>query len=1709
MEMKTSSCVNFESRMTSDPSEVNGRTSQTAWTACHDDNGYISIDKNIGKGGFVDQIKALIIRNLTIKMRDRRKTLTELFMPLYWIVILSIVRLIVPDSKDGPILKPHGSAPLMSSLNIQDLHVVPNNTEVRNIVDEIEKLASSYFAEIDVTYHNTEDALIDVFKHNTSVSVAVVFSEDTVENKSYVLRYNPALIDIPSPSHLWSDRSSCRDRSPEYGLQLLNCPPNGYYFSGFSALQTLIDVAIIRKMTDSEVKVPEVVLQNFPKGSFESGGVMVLRNIVPLYMVFAWAQFIVYMMMLVVEEKERKIKESMKMMGLRDSVYWLSWFAVYGAYVLALALVCIILLPLAQVFRHADLFLLFILLVLYGFSSIVFALMLTPFFNKSKVAGVVANLIQVFLSLLFYLQVYMESKIDQGVFWALALLSPCAFSFAIDKVIVFDYSSGGLNYNMLWDGPGLPVAGSLIMIAFDIFLYLFLAYYFDNVIPSEYGTKRKPWFLFQKSFWVTNNKTFQFVSMERSDNEGFEDTEPPANSDVEPVSSELCGKIAVCIRNLKKTYHPSGKEPVKAVDGFSLDIYEGQITAILGHNGAGKTTLFNILTGMTSPSEGYATIFGMDISFYIQGVSSDKLDAEVNRTLEEVDLSSKQDTRASDLSGGQKRKLSIGIALIGDPKVIFLDEPTAGVDAYSRRRLWTLLKKRKEGKVILLTTHFMDEADILADRKAIMSRGKLRCCGSSLFLKNKFGLGYHLTLVVAEDADADVITKAVKTVVPGVQIARFYGKEMSFILPSDSTREFPKLFLQLDHHITSAEENIAIEGYGISMTTLEEVFLTLSEENDDDELQAVEDLSHHIVHEMPSSTSHHKALPDLRHHRGYEMHNSDSKGFAISSVEVSPDVWRAFKALLKMRILNFTREIVAVILLVLLPLGFITGSIALAKSQVIQLPSDKTLHLSPEIYEPKLDGTLLHDASESNLTALESVFQSVNMPVNNYSGNYEDISSLGMHMSAFNVQSFLSTENVNLTNLTIAFNDTYMHSIPILVNLLNNALLRSLGESDMINISTQFLPRFTGNAKFDVSSFFAPMMIGMAFTMIPASLSIELVHDREIMARNMLRLNGVGFNLYFSSFILVIGAVYLVAYIGLLIIIAAFNVPSLTIQPAFGAIAVLYLLYMPSAILFSAVFCYIFDKAETARQFYPNLASTLGFMSYTAVSLVDTLVVTDDDIHPSLILHIVLAVFVPFYVPFGLLYFINKIFIGFSLNGTCSELTTRCYMTTEIIVLFVIILIDIPLYYILLRLADTLKLGGSWRDALWIMKKKESGNSCHIDEAEVDALPGEDDDVKEERANIASVMNNGGAVPPVLIYNLGKVYKKGVEGGQNLCKKEKKTKDFVALKSVSLGVKYGQVFGLLGPNGAGKTTCLRIITAEEGPTKGRVKICGEEVLSSLSNIFETMGYCPQHDALWKNITVAEHIECYAEVRGVRKDQVKLLVDTYVKGLEIEEHKKKMSKDCSGGTKRKLSYIISMIGSPQVVLLDEPSTGMDPKSKRFLWNSILASFKGQRSAILTTHSMEEADALCSRIGILVQGGLRCVGAIQHLKNKYGGGYNLEIKVKNLKSPFVVTDVNSSSLLSSEEPSNAIEQLQDLVKETFPNAVLDEQFEERIIYKVPQRDVTSLAGCFGMLEKAKTEGLVEEYALSQTTLEQVFLQFARQQEEVEDEDEVSSS
>jgi ATP-binding cassette subfamily A (ABC1) protein 1 len=207
------------------------------------------------------------------------------------------------------------------------------------------------------------------------------------------------------------------------------------------------------------------------------------------------------------------------------------------------------------------------------------------------------------------------------------------------------------------------------------------------------------------------------------------------------------------------------------------------------------------------------------------------------RFLEDVGLTDKRHELSRNLSGGMKRKLSVAMAFIADSKTVILDEPTSGVDPASRRGIWDLILKSKQGRTILLSTHYMDEADLLGDRISIISEGKLQCCGTPLFLKRRFGKGYLLSLTQDPDMKQHFkmidISNFIRTYVPSAELYEDTNSELKFVLPSASrsTGEFTQLFKELETNMVAH----GIQHYGISDTTLEEVFLKACEEESNEE----------------------------------------------------------------------------------------------------------------------------------------------------------------------------------------------------------------------------------------------------------------------------------------------------------------------------------------------------------------------------------------------------------------------------------------------------------------------------------------------------------------------------------------------------------------------------------------------------------------------------------------------------------------------------------------------------------------------------------------------------------------------------------------------------------------------------------------------------------------------------------------------------------
>ncbi|GJD05687.1 ABC transporter A family member 8 [Galdieria sulphuraria] len=294
-----------------------------------------------------------------------------------------------------------------------------------------------------------------------------------------------------------------------------------------------------------------------------------------------------------------------------------------------------------------------------------------------------------------------------------------------------------------------------------------------------------------------------------------------------------------------------------------------------------------------------------------------------------------------------------------------------------------------------------------------------------------------------------------------------------------------------------------------------------------------------------------------------------------------------------------------------------------------------------------------------------------------------------------------------------------------------------------------------------------------------------------------------------------------------------------------------------------------------------------------------------------------------------------------------------------------------------------------------------------------------------------------------------------------------------AVNDLSLAIRKNEVFGLLGHNGAGKTTTMNIVVGQLQADRGKVIIDGFDLKRERKHILSRLGICPQFDILWSDLTGKEHLYFYCRLRGIIGKECEKEVESSLASVQLESAANRVVKKYSGGMRRRLSVAVSLIGFPSVVLLDEPSTGLDPDSKHKLWQCIQQRKEG-KTIVLTTHSMEEAERLCDRTGIMANGSLKCIGSPEELKIRLGKGFRLNISC----------------------PRKRIQSVRSFIEEQYPEAFLDHSLAGSIIFWLPRN--ISIASVFELMEKVKDELSIQDWGISQSTLEDVFISVTRDEE-----------
>jgi ATP-binding cassette subfamily A (ABC1) protein 3 len=376
----------------------------------------------------------------------------------------------------------------------------------------------------------------------------------------------------------------------------------------------------------------------------------------------------------------------------------------------------------------------------------------------------------------------------------------------------------------------------------------------------------------------------------------------------------------------------------------------------------------------------------------------------------------------------------------------------------------------------------------------------------------------------------------------------------------------------------------------------------------------------------------------------------------------------------------------------------------------------------------------------------------------------------------------------------------------------------------------------------------------------------------------------------------------------------------------------------------------------------------------------------------------------------------------------------------------------------------------------------------------------------------------------------------------------------VAVKSMSFGLSVGECFGYLGINGAGKTTTMKILTGELLATSGEAYLGGFDISSEQQRVRRLIGYCPQFDALFDLLSVREHLELYGRLKGLDEGEpLASAIASILEMMNLNAFTHKLAGTLSGGNKRKLSVGIALIGGPKILFLDEPSTGVDPVARRFMWAVISRICTQQRDCciVLTSHVMEEVEALCTKVGIVVGGRLRCLGSNQQLKSRFGRGYFLEMKLTKppdatvegfrcgVRGAIATTDVGricaecgNAARATSVNPEDeggwaicdtlrregsvsadvfarwwliedAMEALHTFIISECGGGVAQrvERHGLKVTYVIGSGGAAPVRApqIFAMAEVARLRCGVEEYGVAQSSLEQIFNYFAAQQDE----------
>ncbi|KAE9601962.1 putative sulfate-transporting ATPase [Lupinus albus] len=698
------------------------------------------------------------------------------------------------------------------------------------------------------------------------------------------------------------------------------------------------------------------------------------------------------------------------------------------------------------------------------------------------------------------------------------------------------------------------------------------------------------------------------------------------------------------------------------------------------------------------------------------------------------------------------------------------------------------------------------------------------------------------------------------------------------------------------------------------------------------------------------------------------------------------------------------------------------------------------------------EGTVTFDEKEVRCVQCLRLWRNSSSDINSeiYKGYYNGNSKgqINEIAAAFD----LLNSNENGFNVIIWHNSTRKRSDARSINLISNAYLQSVVGSGakMLFDFVKEMPKHEILSRIDIGSLLGSLLyVWVIMQLFPVALA-SLVYEKEQKLRLMMQMHGLSDGPYWVisyGYFLAISVIYMLCFVvfGSLLGLNFFRLNDYSVQFVF------YFIYINLQISVAFLVASMFSNVKTATvsAYIVVFATGLlaGFLSESSIS----------SSLPSW-WTIVMELYPGFALCRGLYEFADSAASGDGLRWENINDSTNGMIQVLIIMFVEWIVVLYVAYYIdqgrspLSFFKRSRKKPSSSIQTLGMGKQQGYNDMVHL----------ENSDIMEEREKVEQLLLQPTSNHAIVCDELKKVYP-GQDGNP----------EKVAVRGLSLALPQGECFGMLGPNGAGKTSFINMMIGLTKPTAGTAYVQGLDIRNQINKIYTTTGVCPQHDLLWESLTGREHLLFYGRLKNLKGSALTRAVEESLKNLNIFDGgvADKRAGTYSGGMKRRLSVAISLIGDPKVVYMDEPSTGLDPASRNSLWNVIRVA-KQDRAIILTTHSMEEAEALCDRLGIFVNGSLQCIGNPNELKSRYGGSYVFTMTTQ------VYHEKN----------------VENMVLQFSPNAKKIYHISGTQKFELPKGEVR-IADVFRAVENAKRHFTVSAWGLADTTMEDVFIKVAR--------------